>query len=495
MTKSNRDTKLAVDLSKLEKMIQETLPSEIERLAPPNFPELLFDFQHEYSKLRDFILYEPLIGKKIVALGGGFSSGKSTFINTLLNAKLLPAKIDPSTSVPTYIVSSEKESLQGINVFDAKVNLEVADLKHIAHGFGEEVDDEEVVVAEEITLGHIMKSLFLQAPTQTYKSIAFLDTPGYSKPDTAGYSVKTDEKIARAQLNTADFILWFVPADGGTVTEQDIAFIKSLQQEIPLGIILNKADKKTDEDLVEIKDKIKKLLDVKGVRYTDVFTFSRSKKTDYEKAEIKALLQSWNEQVNEETFAYNFKKLFVACKEYYEGQINEENRRLNRLNKALTLATEDISEYLHSLIAELKHRLQTLRTIEGKLKQLQDDFFTELKRVADQCGIAMPEPSEIDLLQHKISNPFKLIQAYKEQQQIKTNYDALSIITTTLTGIEPKFYEQIGQGRYHQRLATVIEEQLVLQPEEIKFNDFLQSSNRLVTTIDNMLGRTGTKKR
>lgn len=73
-------------------MIYEHLPMEIEQLAPPNFPELYFDFKAEFEKLRDFILYEPLIGKHVVALGGGFSSGKSTFLNTLLGTKILPAK-------------------------------------------------------------------------------------------------------------------------------------------------------------------------------------------------------------------------------------------------------------------------------------------------------------------------------------------------------------------------------------------------------------------
>lgn len=263
-----------MNLTKLERLIYEQLPAEVEQLAPPNFPELYFDFKTEFDKLKDFILYEPLIGKYVVALGGGFSSGKSTFLNTLLGTKVLPAKIDPSTSVPTYIVQNEETAVQGINVFDAKMELALADLKSIAHGFGRIENEKAEQVAEEITLGHILKNLFVQIPEQSFSNIAFLDTLAIQRPIEAGYSVKTDEKIARAQLNTADFILWFVPADFGTISEEDIKFIKTLYAEIPLCIIVNKADKKSDEELAEIIEKIKKVLDLKGMLYRCICFFT-----------------------------------------------------------------------------------------------------------------------------------------------------------------------------------------------------------------------------
>lgn len=458
ITRANGGQATNMHVSKIEKFIYEQLPADVARLAPPNFPELYFDFKAEFDKLKDFILYEPLIGKQVVALGGGFSSGKSTFLNTLLGTKVLPAKIDPSTSVPTYIVQSATTAVQGINVFDAKMDLTLTDLKSIAHGFGRIEDDNDEQIADEVTLGHILKNLFVQIPEQTFSNIAFLDTPGYSKPDEAGYSVKTDEKIARAQLNTADFILWFVPADFGTISEEDIKFMKTLYAEIPLCIIVNKADKKADEELAEVIDKIKKVLDLKGVRYTDVLAFSRSSKKDYDKQKIIAHLQKWNAKQQEATFAYNFKKLFVACREYYEEQILEENRRLNRLNKALTLGTDDVQDYLLSLVSEIKYRLQLLKDAQQKLKKLQDEFFTQLKAVADQAGIAMPEPEEIELLQEKIQDVKSLITIYKERLIMNNSYDVESRIKDFFVDLDVKFYEQKGQGQYNRVLKKLVTE-------------------------------------
>ena len=117
----------------------------------------------------------------------------------------MPSQIDPSTSVPAYIVNGE-DTVYGVNVFDSKIDMKLKEIKSISHGFCEKTDDNDEIISEEVTLGHILKSIFISTPLQSYKHIAFLDTPGYSKPDTASYSSKTDEKIARAQLNSSNYI-------------------------------------------------------------------------------------------------------------------------------------------------------------------------------------------------------------------------------------------------------------------------------------------------
>ncbi len=231
---------LKVDLSKIEGIIQKKIPNTLKKYAPEDFYELYTDFKSEYEKFRDFILYDKLIGKNIIALGGGFSSGKSSFLNALMGKRVLPADIDPSTSVPTYIVRGEKHHVMGINVFDSKVFMEPKDIKKIAHGFGEVEDEDDEKITDAVTLGHVLENIFFSTPLHQYENIAFLDTPGYSKPDSEKYSAKTDEQIARGQLNSSNYILWFVQADAGTITEEDIKFIRTLREDIPKLIIVNK---------------------------------------------------------------------------------------------------------------------------------------------------------------------------------------------------------------------------------------------------------------
>lgn len=454
--KPNNDTTLKVDLSNIEKIINEKLPDTLKKNAPANFPELYFDFKYEYSKFREFILYEHLVGKKIVALGGGFSSGKSSFLNSLIGKKILPQDINPSTSVPAYIVNGNDAKVYGVNVFDSKIEMEVGDVKVISHGFGEIRNSEEDLISEEVTLGHILKSIFLSTPLQKYENIAFLDTPGYSKADTESYSAKTDEKIARAQLNSSDYILWFIQSDVGTITEEDINFINTLKKEIPKLIIVNKADKRTKSDIEDIVKKIKEVLDIKGVQYIDVLAYSSRKSNEFDSVKLKEYIEGLNNKTSEATFAYNFKVLFTKCKEYYEDSIASENKRLNRLNTALTLSDNDtVSECISSLIKEIKKNLSEIKDMKVKLKEIQDEFFGEIKTISDVVGIEMPEPSEIDLIKDKIQDPLKVIQEYKQKHGIKSDPN----------------------------ISIIIQDNLVINKENIKFNDIYNNSNEFARII------------
>lgn len=505
---------LKVDLSRIEEMIQKKIPDTLKENAPEDFYELYINFKSEYEKFRDFILYDKLIGKNIIALGGGFSSGKSSFLNALMGKRVLPADIDPSTSVPTYIVSGEKHEVLGINVFDAKVQMQPKDIRKIAHGFGELEDEEEEKVADAVTLGHVLENIFFSTPLHKYDRIAFLDTPGYSKPDSEKYSAKTDEQIARGQLNASNYILWFVQADAGTITEEDIKFIKTLREDTPKLVIVNKADKKNLKDLKEIISKIKASLDIKGVRYVDVFAFtSRINQVENEELcsfieadteKIKKQIESWNRQVYESNFARNFKILFVRCREFYEDEIDEESRKLVRLNTSITkLSVEDVDseilEPLQSMVRDAQKTVNELKDIREKLKELQDEFFTEIKFISDVVGIAMPEPSEIDLLQDNVQNPMELIGEYKKEKNIQTDPSIGDMLQSVFEGIEPVINKRPGGSEYRDELLDVILAACSVETEEIHIHDCVKNTEEYAelcklehesVKIGNIFGRT-----
>ena len=99
-----RALSLKADLGNLEDIIGKQIPEALSKNAPPDYYELYMDFKSEYEKFRDYILYDQLIGKNVVALGGGFSSGKSSFLNALNGEDALPEAIEPTTAVPAYVV-------------------------------------------------------------------------------------------------------------------------------------------------------------------------------------------------------------------------------------------------------------------------------------------------------------------------------------------------------------------------------------------------------
>ncbi len=420
-----------VDISALEKLISTELPEALEDNAPSNFPQLYFDFRQEFERFKEFILFDKLIGKNIVALGGGFSTGKSSFANSILGNKMLPSDINPSTSVPTYIVNGSDISVYGINTFGSRVEMELDDVKSISHGFGK-ISEED----NEATLGHILRSIFISSPEQRFSNIALLDTPGYSKAESADYSAKTDEKIARTQLNSANFILWFVQADAGTITNEDINFLNTINKDIPKLIIVNRADKVIADDLNSIVEKIKSVLDIKGIQYVDVLTYTNRKNRECDRDKIIAQLDEWNGYVCENRFAYNFKVLFTKCKEYYDEELDKENKRINRLNKAMTLATDDsANDALQSLCKEIKISKANLNEHKDTLKKLQLQFFSEIKRVGDIVNISMPEPSEIDLIKDRIASPASVLNDYCNKQGIESNFKINEKIKDSLSNL------------------------------------------------------------
>lgn len=88
-----KEQKLKADLSRIETIIQEEIPEALKKNAPEDFYVLYSDFKDEYDRFRDFILYDKLIGKNVVALGGGFSSGKSSFLNALMGGRKIPMSL------------------------------------------------------------------------------------------------------------------------------------------------------------------------------------------------------------------------------------------------------------------------------------------------------------------------------------------------------------------------------------------------------------------
>lgn len=458
---TNNTPNLCVDLHDIEKMITKTLPDTLEKNAPSNFPELYFDFKQEYERFKEFILFDRLIGRNVVALGGGFSSGKSSFLNSILDEELLPSDITPSTSVPAYLIHDEESIIYGINAFESKITMRPEEVGLIAHGFGK--DDEDGI---EATLGHLLQSLFISSPSQPFQHLALLDTPGYSKAETSNYSKKTDEKIARTQLNSANFILWFVPAESGTITNSDIEFLRSLNPAIPKLVIVNKADKLPPDELDEVVNKIRDVLQLKGIHVLDVLADSAEEPEDYDREKILELLKKWDKAVSQSRFAYNFKVLFTKCNDYYDTELEEAQRLHNRLSHILadfSSDNADAEDYLQSMDKKSVRTISTLKDLKEQLHILQNDFFAEIKRIADIVSIEMPEPSEIDLISDNITDPKTVLDDYCSKNSLDNvkhknlQLTFLEVLTETLEDVQTSFFD-IASSKKTEEISELLME-------------------------------------
>ena len=269
---------------RLKDIIEKDLPAALRDPLPPDILGLYAEQQKTLGEFRSFLQRGPVVGKRVVAIGGSFSSGKSTFLNMLLGGpSLLPTDLLRTTAVPSYLINGADEHGEGINLLGSAVRLapdDIASLAHSADG------------SAELPLGSILSCIFIFTPRMPYSHIALLDTPGYSDAGSAGSSGHTDRDIAYRQLCGSDAILWFVPADHGTLQQDDITFLKSLPPDIPKALVVSKADKPQDRsELDDVVRAVRSALDSGGIRCGHIFVLSRRKGAPSELEEIRSYIK------------------------------------------------------------------------------------------------------------------------------------------------------------------------------------------------------------
>ena len=397
---------LAADLDVLDKIINHDLPELARSGSPDHFADILKSLNLELEHFREFCEFPDLAQKVVVGVGGAFSAGKSSLINTLLGKKRLVVEIDPTTSLPTYLLYGEQEQITALNLFRRRVILSQDEFASLTH-------EEKIKYGSQIA--GLLRSAFVSDPDFAWKNIALLDTPGYSKPDSEQWSERTDESVARSQLNLSNFIIWVVSATQGTISEDDLKFLATLNADIPKLIVVSRADAKTPEDIAKIVALVKQTTAERGIKVLDVIPVSVRKKNDYPVLPVVQFLEKWDEQTKGLSFAQNFKRQFLEYARFIEGQQRIALLKLNRLNRILTLAElVEIQEDAQELQLAAQSDLEAWQKITESLRELQYKFFSKLKNIGNEVGIELPEPDELELLERSRVDIISLLKQVME---------------------------------------------------------------------------------
>lgn len=409
ISRKEDDGPMAAILSRMEKTLKEEMVKVTRHHSPPDFVPLFFDFQKEFERFREFSEFPELSRKGVVGFGGAFSAGKSSLLNALIGRKILPAEVDPTTTVPAFILRGKEEAISAINLFGRKIFLSAEEFVALTHDY-EKIHG--------TPMGHVLKSAHLLLPDFGWENLAFLDTPGYSRADGAEEDDGLDARVARSQLNTAQFMVWIVRAEAGTLPEKDLNFLATLRPEIPKLFILSQADKREEGDVRAIVSLIRNALEKRGIAFVDVLPFSARKKSLYPKEAIIACFDRWNTRPREVLFARNFKVLFIRFIRYLDERKRDAERSLNRLNRVLTLADDgDIRKDIEELQSRIQKEHRQLEEERNILLGLSATFFRELKGVGDRVGIEIPEPSEMDLLSPDRTDLLELLRTYRKKEK------------------------------------------------------------------------------
>ncbi len=335
--------------------------------------------------------YPSLFQKTIVAVGGGFSAGKSTFLNNLLGLKLkLPEHIDPTTAIPTYCLKGKKEVLMGFSQ-----NGGMVELPHLKF-------DHQFLESLGFNLKEIMPFMLLSAPSVPFEFLCFIDTPGYN-PGNQGYT-GGDKEASKESLKHAKHILWLISCERGGIESDDLEFLQDLYEEgKQVFIVLSRADRRTKSQLEEVAIKIRETLKDNGIEFLGIGAYSATRyleiKEFSEKSKVFNSLEEFLMKLNQRSEKQNeiLESLYEVHR-MYEKAIEQDASQFKRYQKTLHSIKLDLMQKgfddfndatfnkIHSLKKEFSKKEESKRESLARLNEVIDLFKESIDKVFDRVS-------------------------------------------------------------------------------------------------------------
>ncbi|MGN8483776.1 dynamin family protein [Helicobacter pylori] len=352
----------------------------------------LLTLQGIQKELQLVASYPSLFQKTIVAVGGGFSAGKSTFLNNLLGLKLkLPEDIDPTTAIPTYCLKGKREVLMGFSQ-----NGGMVELPNLAF-------DHQFLKSLGFNLKEIMPSMLLSAPSVPFEFLCFIDTPGFN-PANQGYT-GGDKEASKESLKHAKHILWLISCERGGIESDDLEFLQELYEEgKQVFIVLSRADRRTKSQLEkEVAKKIRETLKDNGIEFLGIGAYSSTRYQEYkefsEKSHVFNSLEEFLMKLNKRSEKQNeILSVLYEVHLMYEKAIEQDANRFKRYQRELRSVGLDLMQKgfddfndatfnkIHSLKKEFSEQEESKRESLAQLNEVIDLFKESIDKVFDRVS-------------------------------------------------------------------------------------------------------------
>ena len=370
------------------------------------------------------IAYCPkLNSRRIGAVGGGFSSGKSAFINSFLSSSKirLAEGILPVTAIPSYIIAdnSDETTIQGVNYKGGLFDISSDVYKDLSH---------EMLKSFKFNLKDVIRYITVIAPMpeNLFGNICLMDTPGYNPPK-AG-TQKDDWAIARQYINEAEFLVWLVGLDSnGTIPKSDIDFLASMdfgkESGKSLYVVANKAELKPGSDLETILDNFEECLEDADLVVDGICAYSSKDEKKIYSTRGRDIFKFLEEQNNPSRLYENFMRELYEIFEKYTtmicNDIKENNDVRNSIKKLQLDAFEggftgiEASSNIENGLNNLINKFSLSETKEKRIDRvniLRDNF---RDCIINFCKDACIEINDNDIGNSK-SKPLDRVEANKE---------------------------------------------------------------------------------
>ncbi|OOF05544.1 dynamin family protein [Salinivibrio sp. MA607] len=337
-----------------------------------------------FDLLKEAVSFPQLQQSHTVAVGGSFSAGKTRFLNTVLGCpSLLPVDTTPTTSIPTFLCKGDQNRIDALNFYGKKTEINEDAIKAICHAFNKKY---------QVTFSHILQMIAVERKILSYANLIFLDTPGYSKSDN---QQKIDENIARQHLRVSDYLIWLVDSQNGTVPQQDIEFLQSLELDSPVLVVLSKADKKLESEVKGIITKAKEDLDNAEIDYLDVIGYSAvdDKEISEHGDRLKEFLTHINRGSEGSTLKWQLSNIFDEYHREYLATQQTLKLTIGTLNELIfdEKLTGDKKEHLTNFHKKVKAQLDTIQRHKQGSEKIHDQIEDLLRDVCKSKQIFLSD--------------------------------------------------------------------------------------------------------
>ncbi len=311
-----------------------------------------------------------LKNKCVIAFMGKFSAGKSSIINSLLDQKLLPVDVTPSTAVPTYISYGSSLSF--------KVLDNDEDIKNIDFEVYKVLTKNEL---KNFPLSSFIRYIVLEYNNKNLLNKSILDTPGISSID------YKDTRKAIEVIQESDAIFWVIDINDGGITQDVQTFFLNYIINKPLYFILNKADTKPPKEQEAVLSKIEKTLIQNNISFKKLILYS-AKDIKYTKS-LKKLIdkiikQNKNEFYSEINYILNesLKKINNEIILLKETKFKLEIRN-ERLEKTINMERQSFINHFNKLVNFINKNFRERLFFEGAIIDNSQKFYKLINKFSD----------------------------------------------------------------------------------------------------------------
>ncbi|EKA94140.1 dynamin family protein, partial [Fusobacterium periodonticum] len=342
-----------------------------------------------------------------------------SFINSILEERILPIDTIITTSFPTYILNETINRNILLTSFQEMLEVDKLDLKKLSHRFYEEYG---------VHLSTIVDKIFIENNSFDYENLALLDTPGYNADSDSG---KKDMEISYSQLRRLKYIIWIIDINNGGLRNDDLDFINSLGKDKEIFFVINKADTISDEkaryDVYQhIQNQIEneKFNSLGVALYSSRSTKNKEKRT-YPGNDVKKFLAQINDLKNInflEDIGNRFKRIINEIDKILADSQNKSDKLINTVNqydaamyKLDEYSKKYSSEDLIKIINDEKEKKGNIRELEKLVNDFIIEYVNELQDLFKNIE------TEFELGKGKLSNYIKNINLENIRVKLETS--------------------------------------------------------------------------